>query len=155
MYVSRVSVRPLCYPINRYKRSKNPQIISGATLTRHNIQVYLINTFYHAAESFILIGHSAFSLVMAYSSWKQMLPLFKKRLKLIKKGKSFEFLGIIHCTVFFKHVSETGFCHTLHVTAYSVGPNLKIGTSCIDWVKMSRLLRKDRETGSSLWNIVL
>jgi hypothetical protein len=35
--VIRVSVRPLCYPINRCKRSKNPQIISRATLTRHNI----------------------------------------------------------------------------------------------------------------------
>jgi hypothetical protein len=27
----------MCDPINRCKRSKNPQIISGATLTRHNI----------------------------------------------------------------------------------------------------------------------
>jgi hypothetical protein len=30
----------MCDPINRYKRSNNPQIISGATLTRHNILAY-------------------------------------------------------------------------------------------------------------------
>jgi hypothetical protein len=47
MYVIRVSVGPLWYPIYRCKRSKNPQIISGATRTRHNIFTVYATLFIH------------------------------------------------------------------------------------------------------------
>jgi hypothetical protein len=76
----------MCDPINRCKRSKNPQIISGATLTRHNINAIRTNKQNSKYAQHILeTGHNN-------DTMDQIMTV----LQVEKKGQKLNTLGRFH-----------------------------------------------------------